>query len=642
MRKGGLTLSGFFRKIKREVRERALLLPWAVLFLILAVTAWGFIDASIFARERAQGLFREQTNQIKAKITARIESYEKILVGTKAFFEQSYSVDHNRWQRYVRLLALKENFPALKTVEYIENGRAPFPNFMMQQAAEASRDTGRHALSSKIMVRHEKGLEPGFYQIMPVYQSGVAVSELTVFERRDHLQGWVYGLFIAENFLRDIAVPEKSKMTLAVYDGLESTPESLLFSTFSDDENFLLKEESTIKVGDRFWAVSFRSLPAFHALIDQNRPYYILGIGLCLALLLFFTTRILIEKKEMALKHLHSVLKTSDDAIITETLDGTIVGWNAGAEKLFGYTAYETVGRNISILVPGNKERETRHILNKIGYGMTVDHYETRHIRKDGRIIDVAMTSSPIKNAACVVVGALTVEKEITRAKENNTLTKDMEYSAPHYFYESVAKINAFGSHLKSHASNLDETSRDYLDRLCNSASQLKKILERMIDFSKISTPTGPLATVDLKKIVQETVSGLEMHLVRSKSRVVIGELPVLKADATRMRQLFQTLILNALRFAKKGQSLNISIQGALLQDGSAQIRVEDNGTGVDEKYIEKLFHPFEHAHHKEGYEEAAWGFAVCRKIVTHHGGRIILKSAPNRGSSVIITLPIR
>lgn len=640
MRKGGMTLPRFFRQLKREVQRRTLLLPWAVAFLILAVTAWGFIDASIFARERTQNLFREQTNQIKGKISARIESYEKIMVGTKVFIEQGTFVDHNRWQRYVRMLSLKDNFPALKTVEYIENGRAHFPDSIMQQAAEVSRDTGRHALSSKIMVRFEKDLKAGFYQLMPVYQSGVAVSELTVFERRNYLRGWVYGVFIAESFLQDIVTPEKSKMTLAVYDGLTPNPESLLFSTFSGEDNSLLKEEATIKVGDRFWALSFHSLPAFHALVNQNRPYYILGVGLCLSLLLFFTTRTLIEKKEMALKYLNSILKSSDEAIITETLDGTIVSWNTGAEKLYGYTAYETVGHNISMLVPESREREMHRILNKIGYGMMVDHHEIRHTRKDGSMIDVAMTSSPIKNIHGAVIGALTVEKDITRSKENKPMTKKMEYSATPYFYELVAKIAAFGSRLKNHAPNLDETGRNDLDRLCNATSQLKKVMEKLIAFKKISAPTGPLAIVDIKEIVQETVSGLEMHLARSKSRVVIGPLPVLKADANRMRQLFQILILNALRFVKEGKNHSINIQSTLLQDGSVQIRVEDDGMGVDEKYIEKLFHPFEPAHHKTGYEDVAWDFAMCRKIVAHHGGQIMLKSVPNRGSSVIITLP--
>ncbi|MBI5299404.1 MAG: PAS domain S-box protein [Deltaproteobacteria bacterium] len=629
-----MTLPRFFRQVEREVQKRTLLVPWIIAFLILAVTAWGFIDASIFTKERTQNLFREQTNQIKEKITARIESYEKILVSTKAFFEQGYSINHNSWQRYVRILALKENFPELKAVEYIESGRAHFPDSMMRQAAEVSRDTGRHALSSKIMVRHEKNLKAGFYQLMPIYQSGVAVQELTVFERRNSLRGWVYGLFVAEKFLQDIAAPEKSNMMLAVYDGLEPNPESLLFSTFSGEDGSLLKEESTIKVGDHFWALSFHSLPAFHALVNPNRPYYILGVGLCLTLLLFFTTHTLIEKKEMALKHLNSILKSSDDAIITETLDGTIVSWNAGAEKLYGYTAYETVGHNISMLVPENKERETGRILNKIGYGIVVDHYETRHARKDGRIIDVALTSSPIKNASGVVVGALTVEKSFTPSKE-------AEYAVPHHFYELVTKIATFGRHLQSHASDMDETNRDYLDRLCNSAFQLEKTLEKLTVFSKISTRTESFTPVNLEKIVQETVSGLEMHLSRSKSRVVIGPLPVLKADAVRMRQLFQTLILNALHFAKKGQNFNINIQSTLLQNGSVQIRVEDDGMGVDEKYIEKLFHPFEPIHYKGGYEDVAWNFAMCRKIVTHHGGQIVLKSAPNRGSSVIITLPI-
>lgn len=636
----------------RDLQKRAFLLPWVVALAALAATISVFIDVRLLLREKREILFGQQVEIVHSKIMERIRSHENLLLGTRNFFASGVSFHQGTWRRYQQSLFVKEKFPALQEMEYVGKTSASFPHPALQKAAHLSRDTGRHVFSSPVSFGRETALKPAFYQVMPVYPGNVIVEEMTVFERRGKLKGWVYGLFVAENLFQDVADPAAPKINFSVYDGLEPRAESLIFSGFSDSAPSALEEAAVLPMGGRFWTVLFRSHPSFPGMAPLNRSHFLLGIGIVLSGLLFFLLRRLLGKWERDSGRLSAVLKTTEEAIIVEQLDGTIIGWNAGAEKIYGYTAYETAGKSISLVIPKDRPHELSGILNKIRHGMAVNHHETKHVRKDGRRVDILLMASPVRNAKGDVAGLLMVARNETAIREGKALLdrqvrmfeetkKELEHSAPRYFARPAAKIIAFSARLQKHSSHLNAEERNYLDRLHGSAMQLRKILERLAAFSRISTRMGALETVDLKEIVREAVSDLEMHLARRRGRVEIGSLPAVKADPVRMRQLFQTLIMNALRFARKGEDFHIRIESSLLENGLVQIRLNDNGMGVDEKAIERLFHPFEANNYGGEQEEMTWGFAICRKIVVNHGGELALKSVPNRGSSVIITLPM-
>jgi signal transduction histidine kinase len=147
---------------------------------------------------------------------------------------------------------------------------------------------------------------------------------------------------------------------------------------------------------------------------------------------------------------------------------------------------------------------------------------------------------------------------------------------------------------------------------------------------------------IDLSAVIEEATSELEVLIQETGARVEVSGLPALEADKTGMRQLFQNLIGNAIKYAKSDVKPFVIISCELL-DGICSINVEDNGIGFDEKYLDQIFRPFKRLHGKiSRYEGTGMGLAICRKIVEMHGGTITARSTPGEGSSFIVTLPLK
>jgi signal transduction histidine kinase len=154
---------------------------------------------------------------------------------------------------------------------------------------------------------------------------------------------------------------------------------------------------------------------------------------------------------------------------------------------------------------------------------------------------------------------------------------------------------------------------------------------------------------VDLNKVVREVVSDLEVGIEKKGGHIEVGNLMTIDADPSQMRQLLQNLIGNALKFSKKDVPPVVKIHGKVIYDegstpdnGYYQITIEDNGIGFDEKYAERIFDVFQRLHGRQEYEGSGIGLSICRKIVERHNGKIMAKSSPGKGSTFIVTLPIK
>ncbi len=147
---------------------------------------------------------------------------------------------------------------------------------------------------------------------------------------------------------------------------------------------------------------------------------------------------------------------------------------------------------------------------------------------------------------------------------------------------------------------------------------------------------------VDLSDLIGEVLSDLEVRIVKTGGEVNVGDLPVISADPTQMRQLFQNLIGNALKFHKPGEKPIVQVRSVPNNDSGCQIVVEDNCIGFDERYLERIFAPFQRLHGRSEYEGSGIGLAICKKIVERHGGSITARSTPDEGSLFIIDLPAR
>ncbi|MEB3342030.1 PAS domain S-box protein [Okeania sp.] len=232
----------------------------------------------------------------------------------------------------------------------------------------------------------------------------------------------------------------------------------------------------------------------------------------------------------------------------------------------------------------------------------------------------------------------------ITKLKNSNRELQDFAYVASHDLQEPLRKIQAFGDRLKlKYAEALDEKGRDYLERMQNAAHRMQTLIRDLLDFSRVGTKAEEFISVSLSQIVAEVLSDLETTIEKTKARVEVGDLPMIHADPTQMRQLLQNLISNAIKFHLPEQSPFVKVEAKLiLETAQAEIKVSDNGIGFEEKYLDRIFAPFQRLHGRQEYEGTGMGLAICRKIVERHQGSITAHSSLGQGTTFIITLPLK
>ena len=227
--------------------------------------------------------------------------------------------------------------------------------------------------------------------------------------------------------------------------------------------------------------------------------------------------------------------------------------------------------------------------------------------------------------------------------KISNRALQDFAYVASHDLQEPLRKIQAFGDRLQvKYADELGEQGQDYLRRMRNAAERMQSLIRDLLVYSRITTKVQPFVSTDLNVIVKEVLSDLETRIEQTSGQVHVGELPTIEADPLQMGQLFQNLIGNALKFHRPEQAPIIEIARVRVADTESMVKlqIKDNGIGFDEKYLDRIFTPFQRLHGRLEYEGTGMGLAICRKIVERHGGFLKAQSLPERGSTFTIALP--
>jgi signal transduction histidine kinase len=186
----------------------------------------------------------------------------------------------------------------------------------------------------------------------------------------------------------------------------------------------------------------------------------------------------------------------------------------------------------------------------------------------------------------------------------------------------------------------LNDRDRDYLDRMQVAAGRMQRFIDDLLQYSKVTLKAQPFELTDLGQVVAETLGDIEARLSQTGGRVEFSGLPLLDADRFQMRQLFQNLISNSLKFHREGVPPIVKIHARREENGFWKIIVEDNGVGFDAKFADRIFKPFERLHGRTRFEGSGMGLAICRKIVDRHKGDIHAESEPNRGAKFVITFP--
>ena len=212
---------------------------------------------------------------------------------------------------------------------------------------------------------------------------------------------------------------------------------------------------------------------------------------------------------------------------------------------------------------------------------------------------------------------------------------------ASHDLQAPLRRIAAFGELLVEDAGpNLNAAAREHLDRMLESAARMKRLIEGLLAYARVTTRGRPFEPVRLATVAQQAVEDLASRIEESQGRVEVGELPTVRADELQMYQLFQNVIGNALKFVAPGRHPVVRVTARLAAPGGVEIAFADNGIGFDEAYLDKLFQPFQRLHSEKEYPGSGIGLAVCQKIAQRHGGTITAHSRPGEGATFVVTLP--
>ncbi len=333
---------------------------------------------------------------------------------------------------------------------------------------------------------------------------------------------------------------------------------------------------------------------------------------------------------------------------------GEVIDCNQTLREALKLDRQDVVGRSfLSFYSPESRQAGAASFVAFAVEGR-VSNAERTLQRSNGDTIEVLAGATPICDESGRIVAARCTWRDITTLKQaqrevarhvaalarSNAELEEFAYIASHDLQEPLRKILAFGDRLKLACRDaLTDQGRDYLDRMLGAASRMQTLINDLLTYSRVTTLAQPYAPADLNTILREVLSDLEVRVEQTGARVEAGDLPTIQADPTQMRQLFQNLIGNALKFRRPEEAPQVRIH-AESADGMCRITVQDNGIGFDPRYADRIFGVFQRLHGRAEYEGTGIGLAVCQKIAHRHGGEIIAHGEPGRGAAFTVSLP--
>jgi PAS domain S-box-containing protein len=363
---------------------------------------------------------------------------------------------------------------------------------------------------------------------------------------------------------------------------------------------------------------------------------------------------------------LAAIVDDSDDAIVAKDLDGVVTSWNPAAERIFGFRAEEMIGRPITMIIPADRHGEEADVLRRLRLGEHIGHFDTVRRRNDGRLLDVSITISPIRNARGDVVGASKIARDITERKhleaELKSLTEDLEarvaqrtreledinaeldafgYTVSHDLRAPLRAMDGFAKALSAdYADKLGARGLDYARRIVDAAERMDGLIQDLLAYSRLSRDELRKEALDLRSVVTEAVRGLE-HEAQKRSAVidVVEPLGQVFADRAALRQIVTNLLSNAIKFAAPGVAPKVRVWSERRQR-ACRLWVEDNGIGIDPRYHGRIFRVFERLHGVETYPGTGIGLAIVRRGTERMGGRVGVESAVAAGARFWVELP--
>jgi two-component system CheB/CheR fusion protein len=357
-------------------------------------------------------------------------------------------------------------------------------------------------------------------------------------------------------------------------------------------------------------------------------------------------------------RFLASIVESSEDAIITKSLDGFIQTWNNAAQRLFGYAETEIIGRHISTIIPPDRLDEEQHIISQLRNGKRVEHFETIRLKQSGEPIHISLTVSPVIDEEGTIVGASKIARDISDRKqaeeriyglmaslqESDRRKDEFLAMLAHELRGPLAPLRNMLELMKRADGNeeLIEQARSTMQRQLN---QLVHLVDDLIDVNRISRNKIELRKerVELASVVHQAVEACRPLADEAQHQLhvrLLREPIYLYADPVRLAQVFGNLLNNACKYTPPGGEISISAE---IQGGDVAIRVKDNGMGIPPEKIESVFEMFSQVDRTLEWSQGGLGIGLTlvKRLVEMHDGTVVARSeGAGKGTEFEVRLP--
>jgi PAS domain S-box-containing protein len=357
------------------------------------------------------------------------------------------------------------------------------------------------------------------------------------------------------------------------------------------------------------------------------------------------------KRAEHARAWLAAIVESSDDAVVSKTLDGIVTSWNPGATRLFGYEPAEIIGKPITTIIPPELHAEEIEILARLRRGERVDHFETVRIAKNGRRIDISLTISPIRGEDGTIIGASKIARDITERRRNERLLREADRqkdeflaTLAHELRNPLAPICAAAELLKQ-AKILAPELRAATAILERQARHMTHLVDDLLDMSRITSGRIRLQPepIELNELLKGVIDAYRQSAEAARHQVTFTTStgPVYASgDRIRLTQVFSNILHNAVKYTPPGGRIEIGLR---TEGRQAMVSIRDNGMGIPAEMLEHIFEPF--AQLDRSFEHADGGLGIgltlAKRLLELHQGEIEARSAGRgKGTEFLIQLP--